>query len=162
MAILAPNAIQALQFFGIGKKKYSTNSYIKTTIGKLHSDGLIRFKQDGENKYVSLTHKGEMALAKHQSIHHLLQHNNKKWDGKWRIVIFDIREKRRVLRDRLREWLNDIGFIKVQNSVWAFPYDCEEFIFLLKTDLQLGSGVLFLVTERLENDKWLKSKFDLT
>ncbi|MFZ1720413.1 MAG: hypothetical protein WAU28_03620 [Candidatus Moraniibacteriota bacterium] len=49
----------------------------------------------------------------------------RKWDKKWRVVIFDIPEKDRVFRGILREHLHEIGFFKLQQSVFVHPYPCE-------------------------------------
>ncbi|MDO8493097.1 MAG: hypothetical protein Q7S19_00930 [bacterium] len=161
MAVLAPNAIQALELLGLGKRKYHLNNYLKSTIGKLQKRGLIVFEQRGESKYIRLTEKGEKALAEYQIRNFNIDKSKIEWDGKWRVVIFDIKEYRRSERDLLRASLVNIGFVKVQNSVWVFPYDCEEFIFLLKTDFEFGKDVLFMVVEKLENDRWLRKSFDL-
>ena len=161
MAILAPNAIQSLSMFGIGKRKYHLNSYLKTTVNNLHRRGMIDFRQDGENRYIVLTEKGEKILAEYEVRDYLFTGSKTRWDGKWRVVIFDIHEKDRALRNMLRDSLTNIGFEKVQNSVWVFPYDCEDFIFLLKTNFELGKNVLYLVVDRLENDKWLREGFGL-
>ena len=160
MAILAPNALQILGTLHKGKKLANAKYYIKTTVGKLHRQGLIEFKRDGEKKYIILSKKGDARLLLHQSLSPK-DRLSQRWDGKWRVVIFDIKEATRATRDRLREELVDIGFVKVQNSVWIFPHDCEEFIFLLKTEFELGRSVLFMIVEKLENDKWLRKKFDL-
>lgn len=47
----------------------------------------------------------------------------KVWDGKWRIVIFDISENERVVRDSLRFKLISLGFGKLQESVYITPLD---------------------------------------
>ena len=47
----------------------------------------------------------------------------KRWDGKWRILIFDIREKVRRRRDEFVDLLR-LGF-KLQNSVWVFPMNAK-------------------------------------
>lgn len=46
-------------------------------------------------------------------------HHSVKWDGCWRIVIFDIPERQRVVRDLFRRNLKNWGFKQVQKSVWA-------------------------------------------
>ena len=43
---------------------------------------------------------------------------SKRWDGWWRIVIFDIEEKNKYLRDRVRKKLLELGFGKWQESVY--------------------------------------------
>ncbi len=161
VAALAPNAIQALSLFGVSKKKYHFGSYIKTTVGKLERTGLIRFVRKGDEVFLELTKKGEDKLRKDQILTRWSEESPEDWDGKWRLVVFDIKESSRGHRDQLRIWLTDVGFVRVQNSVWVCPYDREEFVFLLKTDFELGKSVLFATVDKLENDGWLRKKFGL-
>ena len=56
----------------------------------------------------------------------------KKWPGKWFLVFFDVPEKQRNKRDYLRSFLKDVGFYPYQQSVYIFPYECEEEIKLIK------------------------------
>jgi phenylacetic acid degradation operon negative regulatory protein len=46
---------------------------------------------------------------------------SRKWDGRWRLVLFDVPTTRNTHRDRLRRYLRDKGFGYVQNSVWITP-----------------------------------------
>ncbi len=48
----------------------------------------------------------------------------KKWDYLWRLVIFDIPERSRYLRDALRYELIQLGFFMLQESVYVMPFDC--------------------------------------
>lgn len=50
----------------------------------------------------------------------------KRWDKKWRIVVFDIPEKNRLFRDVLRQHLYALGFLKLQNSVFISPHPFEK------------------------------------
>src|ERR1043165_9196726 len=43
------------------------------------------------------------------------------WDGKWRLVLFDVPLGKNTQRDRLRRFLRDRGFGYLQNSVWITP-----------------------------------------
>jgi phenylacetic acid degradation operon negative regulatory protein len=45
----------------------------------------------------------------------------RRWDGKWRMVLFDVPQKRASDRVRLRRSLIDRGFGYLQNSVWITP-----------------------------------------
>ena len=85
----------------------------------------------------------------------------KHWDGKWRIVIYDLKERKRGLRDKLRNTLASFGFIRLQHSVWIYPYDCEDLIMLIKADFKIGKDILYLIVEKVENDIWLKRSFGL-
>ncbi|HEY5551230.1 MAG TPA: hypothetical protein VIK52_05040 [Opitutaceae bacterium] len=45
----------------------------------------------------------------------------RKWDGRWRLVLFDIPENQRTVRTRLSRGLRQLGFGYLQNSVWVSP-----------------------------------------
>jgi len=160
VAILAPNALQVIKQFS-GRKKYNQKKYLNNSIHTLIKKGYIKFetKENGQ-KFVKLTDKGKIELLKYQ-LGDLKIKKPKKWDKKWRVVIFDIKEKKRLTRDILRSTLNRLGFIKLQNSVWVYPYSCEELMIMLKSDLFVGKDVLYLVVEKIENDKWLKESFGI-
>jgi phenylacetic acid degradation operon negative regulatory protein len=48
------------------------------------------------------------------------------WDGKWRLVLFDLPMERHVERGRLRRYLRARGFGYLQGSVWVTPDPMEE------------------------------------
>src|SRR5208282_134723 len=50
----------------------------------------------------------------------------RKWDGRWRLVLFDVPTTRNTYRDRLRRYLRDKGFGCLQNSVWITPDSLKE------------------------------------
>ena len=85
----------------------------------------------------------------------------KKWDHRYRLVMFDIPERRKSTRERIRLEMRGLGFLRIQDSAWLYPYDCEEFIALLKADLHIGKDVLYAVIEEIENDAWIKKHFGL-
>ena len=75
--------------------------------------------------------------------------------------MFDIKEKRKSTRDKIRHNLFKIGFIRLQDSVWVYPYDCEDFINLMKADFKIGKDLLYVVADKIENDKFLAQHFKL-
>ena len=160
LATVAPNAVQMLKLFGYGKRKQNPNHQVNRTFVYLNGCGYIALvKKDGRT-FVRLTEKGEKRLRQYQKKEKLFGKPNR-WDGKWRVVIFDIKEKKRGTRDKLRAELQNIGFVRLQNSVWVFPYDCEEMLIMLKADMHIGKDILYLVSERVENDAHLREIFDL-
>ena len=52
--------------------------------------------------------------------------------------------------------------MRLQDSVWIYPYPCEDLINLLKADFKVGKDLLYLIVNFIENDKWLKRLFGLT
>ncbi len=85
----------------------------------------------------------------------------KKWDGKWRAVIFDVPEAKRYQRNFLRKELKLIGFRELQHSIWIIPYDIEkELLCLLKLWRSDFSGdIRFLVIEKMIDDNDFKELF---
>ena len=51
---------------------------------------------------------------------------NAKWDGKWRLVLFDVPMRNNRDRDHLRYYLRAKRFGYIQNSVWITPHPLEE------------------------------------
>lgn len=86
----------------------------------------------------------------------------KKWDKRWRVLIFDIPERRKGLRDKVRRALQASGFVRLQDSVWIYPYDCEELIILLKADFKIGKDMLYMIVDTLEYDTPILTRFNLT
>lgn len=158
VAVLAPNALQILRPFLKNKKKYNLKYYLNQKTKKLIKDGLLKIYVKDGKQFLSLTEKGERKLQLYKITE---KKNENKWDGKWRVVIFDVWERARAKRDLLRIEIKNFGFIQLQQSVWLYPYPCEEFIELLKTDLSFGKNIRYMVVERLDHDKKLRKHFGL-
>src|SRR3989344_4774734 len=88
-----------------------------------HKDGTISLKltTEGHERADFLKIRDSLITITKQKV----------WDGLWRIVMFDIPEKKRAFRDILRSHLKTIGFIELQRSVFIFPYPCEDEMLLL-------------------------------
>lgn len=115
------------------------------------------------NKFINSTSKEKFCLtAKGQQralfllAHKLFIKIPKKWDGKWRMVIFDLPQNYNNNRNFLRRRLIDFGFIQVQKSVWAFPFDCEKEINFLIEILQAKLYVYYLISEFENDQKFMK------
>lgn len=83
----------------------------------------------------------------------------KKWDGLWRLVLFDIPEKKRVFRNILRSHLKTIGFIELQKSAFIFPFPCEQEIACLTELYHANSFVRIATLRSIDNEKALKEHF---
>ena len=155
VALVAPNAIQAMDKLGILPNP-RRREYITSSASKLAKRGLMKF----EDGYYKLTEKGEKLLRKWE-LENFYLNKPKKWDKKWRMIIFDIQEKKRRVRKQISSIFGAAGFYRLQDSVWIYPYDCEDIIGLLKTDYGVGKEILFVIAEEIENDKYLRLHFDL-
>ena len=160
VAMLAPNIISALGKLGIinSKRGYRYNGTINRARNRLIENGLLTKNNKG---LLRLTTKGETTLRQLALIDFKLK-KPKHWDKKWRVLIFDIPEKRRGLREKIRRTLMAIGFTYLQDSVWVYPYNCEDLIALLKSDFKVGKDLIYIVAEEIEYEKGLLENFKLT
>ncbi|OGI59831.1 hypothetical protein A2814_02420 [Candidatus Nomurabacteria bacterium RIFCSPHIGHO2_01_FULL_38_19] len=161
VAILAPNTLQALKFFGIEPKNKWQKYNINHSIKRLKDHGLICFETTSRGTFVRLTQKGEDKLRRFKLLGYKLT-KPKKWDRKWRMLIFDIKEERKVTRDKIRFALKKIGFLRLQDSVWVYPYDCEDFVTLMKADFKIGKDLLYLIVDTIEGDTKIRNHFKLS
>jgi len=159
-AAMAPNTLQLLRYIP-GKQNSRYLFQNKRALTRLKEKGLVTFVRRGGKWYARTTDKGRLFLLKEGSQGQLFHLKDKKWDGQWRVVIFDIPERRRVIRDRLRDYMQAYGFKKLQSSVWVFPHDCEEVLALVKSELRIGNAVLYMVVDEIENDRHLREHFRL-
>ncbi len=81
------------------------------------------------------------------------------WDGLWRLVIFNIPENKRDVRDRLRRALSKLGLGILQSSVWISPNDIKKDIAEIGTRLGLSHSLRFFeVTRNKSLDKTIIEK----
>lgn len=155
VGLVAPNVIKAMANLGLIPNRRQ-KEYISSSASKMMKKGLLKYN----GKFYELTLAGKARL-------HQLELTNfkfikpKRWDKKWRVIIFDIPDKKRGIRDQIRILLKSTGFYLLQESVWVYPYDCEDIIALVKTDFGIGGNLLYLIVEELENDKYLRQEFNL-
>jgi len=143
-----------------GLKKYP-NKKVYDNFYKLRKQGLVDFYKKNNQIYISLTEKGKKKAGWMQ-IDALKIEKPKKWDGKWRILLFDIMETKKFHREALRGKLIELGFRLLQKSAWIIPYECKDEIGLLKSFFGLSDKeVKLAVVSNIEGEKELKEKFKL-
>ncbi len=111
------------EIFGVGYKKYPEfkKETIRTNFYRLENQGLII--RDPKQKFYILTNKGEELVSYIKNRYSILK---KPWDGKWRIVIFDIPEEKKRWREWIREELVLLQFQQLQKSVYIGKYPLSE------------------------------------
>jgi DNA-binding transcriptional regulator PaaX len=161
VALVAPNAVQ---LFGLDAgKTHRKELYRRITqaIWRLEREGYVKSSGIHGKRKVILTTKGKRLIEKIFLKEYVIE-EPVFWDGKWRVAIFDVTEKRRRVRSQLRTLLQGAGFYRLQDSVWVHPYQCDEYIQLLRAHLRSGTGEMrVFVAEALESDRTLREYFDL-
>lgn len=161
-ALLAPNAVRFFKHIDRGaagrKRLYQRIGQARE---RLAEKGLISITGVGRDTKIALTKQGEGALREIFANNYPIP-EPALWDGKWRIVMFDVREKRKRVRSMLRAMLRGAGFVWVQDSVWIHPYPCDEFVELMRSHLKSGVGeMLHITADAFAGDTRLREHFDL-
>lgn len=133
---------------------------IKRIILKLKAKGLINL--GGEK--IKLSSKGLKMRADLERDHKLSQidiSEEGEWDGWWHLVSYDISNIYRKSRDSLRSHLERLGFKRIQESLWVFPYECQEQIALLANEISVSNNIVYMSTEKLPHEDDLKAYFGL-
>ncbi len=164
IGLAAPNVFQVIKLLEKRNKRdygrYQSLKLVRNEIQKLAKKKLIIvFEKNGE-PVIRLTEAGQRELLRYQLKEKSIE--KKSWDKKWRLIIFDIEEKRRSARDSIRHHMQSFGFVKLQDSVWVYPYECEQVIGLLKAQYKIGKELLYIVAGDIEGDEQLKKRFNLS
>ena len=86
----------------------------------------------------------------------------KKWDEKWRIVIFDIPNKKKNARNILRSKLVELGFYGVQKSVYVCPWNCIDEIIFLRRILDIDGYVSIFLADAIDAEMGLRKMFNIS
>lgn len=126
-------------------------------IRNLERRNLVAAKSRGRGEEWSLSGAGKRRLALLRM--KLAYAKARKWDGKWRLIIFDIPERRRSRRDFLRQELRALGFHQLQKSAWVSPYSLPPEFTEIFLELAVGKGFRVVTADKIEGDDDLRSIF---
>ncbi len=137
-------------------RSYSRGEY-SNALWKMRRSGYLKVVEKNSQKFLKLTNKGQLEklLQKAGVI------KQKKWDGKWRILIFDIPEDFHHLRDHFRRLLKHHNFRKLQASVFVSPYMLNREAVEYLKETNLINFIRIMKVEEMDNDEDLRKMFGL-
>jgi DNA-binding transcriptional regulator PaaX len=153
-----PGLAQVLVMF---RPKSSADRYrIKRTIKNLQKQRLVKIYEKDGKEVVEITQKGEKQMLQYR-LDDIKINPSKKWDGLWRVVIFDIPQKKKRARDAISFKLKEMGFYPLQRSVFVSPYECRDELDFIGEFFHVRRFIKFLLVKEIENDSKLKKHFNL-
>jgi hypothetical protein len=132
---------------------------LKQVLKRLHAQKLIEIVEENGNQIVKISDQGKKKLLKYNLDTLTLQEKN--WDGKWRIIIYDIFSGKQQERDLFRKTLNKMNFLLLQKSVYLTPYPCQDEVEYLRQICDVGNEVHIITVSGLENESVYKRYFGL-
>lgn len=161
LTFVFPGAAVGIGAILLGRNSYSrwgTNKMVNQLSKQKYVS--IQEKQNGE-VVVTITQRGmRRALAYQLDTMRLTK--PKRWDGKWRLIIFDIPERHKKLRDAFRRRLQQMELYALQESVYVSPYPCFDEVEFLRELFGVAFSVRYLLVEKIEDDIFVRRHFDLS
>ncbi len=157
IAIAAPNALQLFKYFK--PRNTRERDRIKRSVLRLERHGLISRRNTSDDGFV-LTDKGE-EKAKRYKLASMKIERQKKWDGKWRIVMFDVPEKKKQARRSINLALRKLGCVQYQKSVFLTPFPCKTEVDFVGECFDVRQNIRLIIAENIEGGNILKKTFKL-
>lgn len=133
---------------------------IRKAIDKLENKKYVKkYKKDGVD-IIEITENGKKEVLKYK-LDEIKIKEQKRWDGVWRVIMFDIPEKKKVARDGLTLKLIKMGCAPIQKSVFVTPYECEREIKFTGEYFDVSKHIIFIETKKISNEDSLKNEFEL-
>jgi len=144
------------------KNKKEREKKVWRALKNLEKKEIIDIVEEDDKVYVTVKDNNHPKIIEY-SIKILLDFKlkKKKWNGKWFIVFFDVPEIQRNKRDLLRRFLKRLGFYPYQQSVYIFPYECEEEVKLIRKIIEAAKYIRYVVAEKIEGEEEVKRFFNL-
>lgn len=134
---------------------------LHNAIKRLYQSKLVDYKEneDGTTSMI-LSENGKQKLLQCHFDNMVIQRPSK-WDGLWRIVIFDIPEELRQGRVALANKLKQLGFYPIQKSVFVFPYECKDEVDFVIEIFEMRPYTRYIIAKEIDVNLHLKQKFNI-
>lgn len=157
-AIVAPNAIQLFKYFLPRSSKEEWN--IRQSFSRLEKKGYLEKRTTNGEDYYTLTLIGS-ERAKKYKLHAMKISPQKKWDGQWRLVMFDVPEDKKMARRGINLVLKKLGCVQYQKSVFITPFPCKKEIDFVGDCFDARKYLRIITAREVEGTEPLKKVFKL-
>ncbi|TSD02042.1 MAG: phenylacetic acid degradation operon negative regulatory protein [Parcubacteria group bacterium Athens0714_25] len=141
-------------------EKYSDKKIINAVYSLERRKFVKIIKRKSGKTEVKLTNKGNKRI-KEFYFKSLKISKPKEWDGKWRVVIFDIPVDKNSAREAFRRKIKELGLYQFQRSVWIYPYNCEDEMLFVAEFFNVSQYLEIFIAEKMLHEKELKKHFGL-
>lgn len=136
-------------------KKWQYNRIAK----RLKTEGRIVITQKNGKIFLQLTKRGRIFTLLSKLKQNFPRSNH--WDGKWRLLIWDVPESSRRERNFIRAFVKNLGFYQLQKSVFITPFELPRAAVDYLNWSGLDKFIRILRVDSMDNDKYLKKQFNL-
>lgn len=130
------------------------------SLSRLKKRGFVSVGERDGQQVLTLTERGKKRVLEYE-IDRMAIKKPRKWDGFWRLVLFDIPERRKRGREALRTKLKQLGFYPIQKSCFVYPFECRKEIEFISELFEVSPYVYYIVVKEMEGTKELLRFFNL-
>ncbi|MBI2097377.1 MAG: CRISPR-associated endonuclease Cas2 [Candidatus Vogelbacteria bacterium] len=141
--------------------KFINRRYLWRLVREFKNERLVDFREKDNGEIMITLNKRGKTLILNFDFDKLEIPEPAFWDKKWRLVIFDVPERKRRARNALRQKLVELGFRELQRSVFIHPYDCQREIDFVVEFFEVRPCVRLVTAEKITNEAELLLKFGL-
>lgn len=134
---------------------------LNRAINSLYKSKLVSTKDNHDGTLTLILSKEGKRLALCYDIENMEIKNPTRWDGRWRIVMFDIPEPLKHVRESLRMHFKNMGFYEFQKSVFVHPHPCAKEIEYIMEYYQVRKHLRFIVASEIDNAIELRKHFNI-
>ncbi|KKU87111.1 hypothetical protein A3A64_02475 [Candidatus Gottesmanbacteria bacterium RIFCSPLOWO2_01_FULL_48_11] len=139
-----------------------TDWRFKQIVRQLEKRRFVRMRDNPDGSVTLTIAKRGMIRALTYQLDTMTLSIPRKWDKKWRVIIFDIPVAFNRIRDIFRMRLQQLGLYQLQESVYISPYSCFDEVEFLRELYGVPFTVRYLLVEKVEEDSFLKKHFRLS
>jgi DNA-binding transcriptional regulator PaaX len=144
------------------KSKNSKDQYrIKRAVQRLYKNKLVNIYTKNGNEVVEITKEGKKKVLEY-NLDGMKLKIPKRWDGWWRIVMFDIPESKRRGRDAVSRKIKELGMYPIQKSVFVSPYVCKNEIDFIGEFFGVRDHIIYIKAKEMEGVCKLKEHFGIS
>ena len=154
--LAAPGLTRVIPLF---KPKNASEQYrIDRVLKKLHKNKLVNIYTRNGNEVVEITTHGRKKVLEY-NLDDMKLKIPKKWDGWWRVVMFDIPQSKKIARDAVSRKIKEFGMYPIQKSVFVSPYVCKNEIDFIGEFFDVREHIIYIKAKEVEGVKKLKEHF---
>lgn len=152
ISMIAPTAPAAFNFISKEWKKYRRRD-LGHIVRRFIKQEVVSISENNDKQVIMLTEKGKQRLLEYDFEN--LELKARKRDGLFRVVIFDIPEDKKKNREVFRRNLNDLGFTRLQDSVFVSAFPCKDEIDFICHYLNISKYVTLFSVKKVERGEEL-------
>ncbi|MFZ2832052.1 MAG: hypothetical protein WAZ40_02775 [Minisyncoccia bacterium] len=158
VCLAMPNLVQVVDLF---KPRNSRDRYrVKQAIRGLEKKNMVRIMNRNGHEVVEITKEGKKKVLDYD-FDEIRLNARQKWDGKWRMVMFDIPETRKSARDTVSSKVKEIGMYPIQKSVFVFPHPCKDEIDFVGEMTGVRKNIIYIEATHIDGDEKAKKHFGI-